>query len=77
MNTETLDRLFLEWSQFTEAKTARDLANERRITEQAEWIRALRTFAQHRPRCRWRDGAGAGRCDCGLSGLMEKTKGQP
>ena len=26
-NTETLDRLYLEWSQFTSAKTARDLQN--------------------------------------------------
>ncbi len=26
MNTETLDKLFLEWSQFTKARTARELA---------------------------------------------------
>ena len=31
--TATLDKLYLEWSQFTTAKTARDLENEKRITE--------------------------------------------
>lgn len=31
MNTETLDKLFLEWSQFTKAKTARELRLERII----------------------------------------------
>lgn len=31
MTTETLDRLYLEWSNFTEARTARDLRNELRI----------------------------------------------
>lgn len=28
MNTETLDKLYLEWSQFTEARTARELRYE-------------------------------------------------
>jgi hypothetical protein len=31
--TETLDKLYLEWSQFTKAKTYRDIANEKRIAE--------------------------------------------
>jgi len=28
MSTETLDKLYLEWSQFTQAKTSRELALE-------------------------------------------------
>lgn len=28
MNTETLDKLYLEWSQFTQARTARELQYE-------------------------------------------------
>lgn len=28
MNTETLDKMYLEWSQFTKAKTARELMLE-------------------------------------------------
>lgn len=32
-DTETLDRLYLEWSQFTQAKTWRDIAAEKALTE--------------------------------------------
>lgn len=31
MQTETLDKLFLEWSQFTKARTARELALEKAL----------------------------------------------
>lgn len=33
MSTETLDKLYLEWSQFTKAKTERELNLEKRIKE--------------------------------------------
>lgn len=36
MQTETLDKLYLEWSQFTKAKTARELYLESLIKEIAE-----------------------------------------
>ena len=34
MDTETLDKLYLEWSQFTKARTRRELAMERAL----RWI---------------------------------------
>jgi len=37
--TEIMDKLFLELSQFTTAKTARDIANEKRIAELEERLR--------------------------------------
>lgn len=33
MQTETLDKLYLEWSQFTKAKTGKELHLEQRIRE--------------------------------------------
>ena len=33
LQTETLDKLYLEWSQFTQAKTGRELFLERQIRE--------------------------------------------
>jgi len=36
MQTETLDRLYLEWSQFTKARTERELHLEKLIREIAE-----------------------------------------
>jgi len=47
MTTETLDKLYLEWSQFTGAKTARELQleaeNERLRFAKAQWYQT----AQH------------------------------
>jgi hypothetical protein len=34
METETLDKLYLEWSQFTKARTAREIAMEKAL----QWI---------------------------------------
>lgn len=36
MTTETLDKLYLEWSQFTKARTARELALEKIVAEIAK-----------------------------------------
>lgn len=33
MRTETLDKVYLEWSQFTTARTARELAYDRSVRE--------------------------------------------
>ncbi len=38
--TETLDRFYLEWSQFTRAKTCRELALEARVKELVERLSA-------------------------------------
>ena len=35
-STETLDKLYLEWSQFTEARTEREIARQERIDELIE-----------------------------------------
>lgn len=36
MDTETLDKLYLEWSQFTKAETAREMKLRRALREIAE-----------------------------------------
>jgi hypothetical protein len=36
MDTETLDKLYLEWSQFTKARTAREIAMEKVLERYAE-----------------------------------------
>jgi|GEM_PF-5886926 len=36
LQTETLDKLYLEWSQFTKAKTGRELRLENKIREIAQ-----------------------------------------
>lgn len=41
-NTETLDRLYLEWSQFTQAKTRNEIMLERYIQESLNWLEAGR-----------------------------------
>ena len=37
----TLDMMYLEWSNFTSAKTAKDIANEKRITELQSRLKAV------------------------------------
>lgn len=41
--TETLDKLYLEWSQFTGAKTARELKLEK---QKQELLRSMKPFAE-------------------------------
>lgn len=36
MDTETLDRLYLEWSQFTRARNAREILMQRALEKYAE-----------------------------------------
>ena len=65
-DTETLDRLYLEWSQFTTAKTFRDIALDRIISNCEE---VLRLPPPHRMRndectCWW----------CMLSSAVEMAK---
>lgn len=38
VQTENLDRLYLEWSQFTKARTARELALEAEVARLSEYI---------------------------------------
>lgn len=40
--TETLDRLYLEWSQFTGARTRREIELKRQLAEANETIEALK-----------------------------------
>ena len=41
-NTETLDKLYLEWSQFTQARTGREMELEVRLAEANQIIKVLR-----------------------------------
>ena len=41
-NTETLDKLYLEWSQFTRARTGREMELEMRLAEANRIIKVLR-----------------------------------
>lgn len=37
METETLDKLYLEWSQITKARTSREIRYERSLRSIADW----------------------------------------
>lgn len=43
MTTETLDKIYLEWSQFTSARTAREIA----MLNQVELLRAVLLQCKH------------------------------
>lgn len=50
METETLDKIYLEWSQFATAKTGRELAFEAQLAEAQDALsgrgRAIRQYMQ-------------------------------
>lgn len=53
-DTETLDRLYLEWSQFTKAKTGRELALERSLQSILNTsMQATRTLDDFRSDLTW------------------------
>lgn len=75
MNTETLDKLYLEWSQFTKSKTAREIELEATIKTQNDVLDVVGEYLFHKPYCSWfTDERLDKECDCGLREIESALK---
>lgn len=57
METETLDKLYLEWSQFTKARTSRELELLEACKALSKHLTALTVMCRDSDLTRWNSGA--------------------